>query len=52
MYFLLKDNEYFIATAGPHAETLEEMLFEYFTTDLPNTTVKLTTPFQLHPSQQ
>ncbi|XP_076105085.1 uncharacterized protein LOC143073426 isoform X2 [Mytilus galloprovincialis] len=47
-----KDNEYFIATAGPHAETLEEMLFEYFMTDLPNTTVKLTTPFQLHPSQQ
>lgn len=47
-----KDDEYFIATAGPHAESLEELLFEYFTTDLPNTTVKLTTPFQQHPSFQ
>lgn len=47
-----QNEQFYIQLAGPRAETIEELLFEYFTTDLPNTKIKLTTPFQLHSKYQ
>lgn len=44
-----KDGQYFLAQAGPHADSLEELLYEYYETNLPNTSVVLSTPFQHHP---
>ena len=44
----VQDEKYFLAQSGPKADSLEELLFEYFTHDLPNNKIKLTTPFQLY----
>ena len=44
----VRDEKYFLSQSGPKADSLEELLFEYFTHDLPNNKIKLTTPFQLY----
>lgn len=49
IWFFFQDGKFFLAQAGPHEDSLEELLYEYYSTDLPNTKVKLSTPYQLHP---
>lgn len=38
--------------AGPYFDTLEEMLFHYYSTKLPHTEHHLTVPYKLHPDFQ
>ncbi|KAJ8316819.1 hypothetical protein KUTeg_004723 [Tegillarca granosa] len=42
------DNQYFLGRDGPHCDSLEELLYEYYSQNLPTVNVKLNTPYKLH----
>lgn len=43
------DDKYFLGRDGPHCDSLEELLYEYYNRYLPTVDVMLTIPYKLHP---
>lgn len=44
-----QNGEYYLKKDGPHADSVEMLMYEYYTTELPTAKACLETPFKLHP---
>lgn len=44
-----ENGEYYLKKDGPHADSVEMLMYTYYTTDLPTAKACLETPFKLHP---
>ncbi|XP_060074339.1 SH3 domain-binding protein 2-like [Ylistrum balloti] len=44
------DHKFFLKKDGPHADTLEELMYEYHMIKIPNCEIKLIQPYLHHPS--
>lgn len=44
-----ENGEYYLKKDGPHADSVEMLMYEYYTTELPTAKACLETPFKLHP---
>ena len=47
-WIFFQNDEFFLASEGPHAESVEMLLYIYHTQDLPTAKVMLTIPYKLH----
>ncbi|XP_069139137.1 SH3 domain-binding protein 2-like [Argopecten irradians] len=46
----MENDQYFLKSNGPHADSLEELLYEYHMVNIPNCDIKLIQPYLHHPN--
>ena len=44
-----QNGEYYLKKDGPHSDSVEMLMYTYYTTELPTAKACLETPYKMHP---